>query len=248
MTTVDELVTELHEMRQRIERLEASPLNSPDIEAAKSLLSGGFPRQRIHWSQEISQTDRLAVLATLSIWALFLKDGTGEWQWRVAVASGLSALVIGLWRWQARHLDDGIAALYAPIMHYENALRISAENSLLRGLRRTHNSPEKVAQLVRDKRIGTRGHLAFDWVAVIAILAMAAITLIAGWSESISCCAWGNPLHPYALLLLNVLGMLLVIWAMNAYQTNKGGIRALWRKGEHTRPAGESDASNQGIA
>jgi len=110
------------------------------------------------------------------------------------------------------------------------------------------NSPKKVAQLVRDKRIGTRGHLVFDWVAVIAILAMTAFTLIAGWSESISCCAWDDPLHPYALLLLNAIGMLLVILAMNAYQTNKGGIRALWRKGEHTRPAEESDASNQGIA
>ncbi len=222
MKTVDAFATELKELGDRIDRLEQSHASPADIDAAKILLSGLLPRQRIHWSQEIVHTDRLAVLATAGVWTLFLNNTGLEWSWRVALASGVSAVLIGLWRWYARSVDDAIAKLYPAIMRYEQALGIRANESALLGLRTKYNdSIDTVRQLVDEKRIGARGHLVVDWFAVVVISGMGACTIRAGDFASLRFWgSWRDTIHPYALLLVNVASVLFVFWVMNAYQTN----------------------------
>ena len=124
---------------RRLEKLEAG--RPADVDAAKVLLSGALPRQRIHWSQEIAHADRFAAGGLIGVWTLSLHSGVSEWT--VGWASGISSLLLGLWRLKVRNVDDAIARLYPAITRYEIALGIPHETSTLLG-RKQHDTESTI--------------------------------------------------------------------------------------------------------
>lgn len=223
MQTDAEKITDI---LQRLETLEAG--RPADVDAAKVLLSGALPKQRIHWCQEIAHTDRFAVGGLLVVWTISLHNGIADWP--VGWASGISSLLIGLWRLNVRNVDAAIARLYPAIARYEIALGIPHEASTLLGARQQNDTEGTIREKVEGRIVGSRGHLPFDWAALFLIIAMAGATLKHGNLGTWTCCDFGTPFHPFVLLLFNATGVVMVLFAMNCFQTDKGGIRGLLRR------------------
>lgn len=219
---------QLADILLRLERLEST--RPSDVDAAKVLLSGALPRQRIHWSQEITHADRFSITGALAIWPVFLHGGITDWS--VAWASGLSSLLLGLWRLNVRNLDAAIAQLYPAITKYEVALGMPSQTSTLRDARAGSDTEESVRRKVEARRMGSRGHLPFDWVALLLIIGMAFATWKMGHGSVVTCCDLNASFHPLTVLAVNALSCFMVVIAMNCFQTNKGGILALLKTRE----------------
>lgn len=229
MSSSEEFSKTVDDLRQRLDRLEAA--RPSDADAAKALLSGALPRQRIHLAQEIAHTDRAAILGSVAVWAICMNAGIGGiTDWRVAWGSGLTSLLLGLWRLYVRYVDNTITHLYPAIARYEDVLGIPPEDSSLLGLRLKFGSLELIREKIKSREIGTRKHLLFDWVALIVVSGMAAATLATGNAHTLTSCAFGAPFHPYALLVFNITSIALILYALNAFQTVNGGIRNIFRK------------------
>src|SRR3989344_2795564 len=191
----------IKDILQRVEKLEAC--RPVDVDAAKVLLSGALPRQRVHWSQEIAHTDRFAIGGLIAVWTISLHSGTTAWP--VGWASGISSLLIGLWRLNVRNVDAAIARLYPAIIRYEIALGIPHEASTLLGGRQQNDTEHTIREKVEGRLVGSRGHLPFDWVALFLIIAMAGATLKYGGAGPWTCCDCGTDFHPFILLLFNAI-------------------------------------------
>jgi hypothetical protein len=211
------------------ERINNIEMNGPThkTEIAKSLLFGTLPQRRIHLVQEIARANTTAILGTMGVWTVCLTGDITDW--RLALASGLSSLPVGVWRLYVRIVDHDVACLYPKIIQCEEDLNIPINLSELPKLRKIYSSAEEVRRKVEERQIGHRKHLYFDWVAFFAVFIMSIPYFYVDRSQLSWWPQWGALLHPYVLLSLNVSGALFVLWAMNAYQTKKGGLKRLWQ-------------------
>ena len=164
----------------------------------------------------------------MAVWTISFHSGITDWT--IGWASGISSLLIGLWRLNVRNVDAAIAQLYPAITRYEIALGIPQEASTLLGARQQNDTEGTIREKVEGRIVGTRGHLPFDWVALFLIIAMARATLKYGNVGTWTCCNFGTPFHSFVLLLFNATGVGMVFFAMNCFQTNKGGIRGLLKR------------------
>ncbi|MFC1907892.1 hypothetical protein ACFLWT_00710, partial [Chloroflexota bacterium] len=147
-------------------------------------------KRRQHLSNAIIALNGLAITLILGIWTFFLKGffdhsslinpATSNVENQpfafsyITLAAGLTCIVIALWRWYARYLDDCLSNLYPEIMLYERVLGVSSDAGVERYLSKNKElkevfstlSREKreklVDQLVKDRHVGRRGHLPFD--------------------------------------------------------------------------------------
>lgn len=227
MSTVEGLEKEVKTLQDRVSELEGAYRKQSEADAAKALLSGQIPRRHIHLSQEIGHWDRYALVGTIAVWTLFLRNNPSDWS--VAWASGLSSILVGVWRFYARYLDDAIAETYPSIAHYESALQVMPDNSVLKKLMKKGLTSDSIREIVQAKLAGDRGHLPFDWLGLMLIPLMGIATVYSGDWGRLTCCGW-LPLHSYSLLLFNLVGVVLVLWAMNGFQTRKGGMWGVWTR------------------
>jgi len=108
----------------------------------------------------------------------------------IIVAAGLSCVVLAGWRWYVRYLDNYISKLYPEIMLYEQVLGmpfdagiagyLSSQKTIadvLPTLYR-HQRQQLVKQLVKDRRVGRRGHLVFDVIVLVFISLFILLALI----------------------------------------------------------------------
>lgn len=163
----------------------------------------------------------------------------------VVLAAGLSSLLLALWRWYARYLDNHIVKLYPEIMLYEHVLGVPPDSGitgyldrkirdLLLGLYQNQR-PQVVRQLVKDRHIGRRGHLPFDIFVIILIIVFFVIVLLfdlynlylLGKLSSLICFA---QLLVYPMLALKWVGYLLIVsglvlwcWVFCYYQKEPSG-------------------------
>ncbi len=171
-------------------------MHQPSEENARVLLSVAEQRRQ-HWSTAIGVLNGLAVTIIVGLWTFFLKsfldtssfvnpaitpaDSQAFAFSYVVAAAGLSAIVLGLWRLYVRYIDDEIASIYPEIMSYEQLLGVGSgagiQKYILRqpriGAAFAQLFPEQrqqlVAQLVKDKRIGRRGHGVIDAIVFVAL-------------------------------------------------------------------------------
>lgn len=217
----------VRELEKRVQKLEGSAAQQcSKVEEAKIMLSG-LGGRRHYLGQGIDGADRLALTLVVAIWALFLRNGIPASGSAMGWAGGLSSVVIGLWRLYARSLDNGIAKLYPSIWYYEREVGVAVENSLVLKSRKDWPSVEALRKGVEDRIIGTRGHLSFDVVALVLVLLMAGVTLYNGGWRQLTCCGCGIPVYQYVLSILYLVGVLLIILAMNIFQTDSGGIASV---------------------
>lgn len=171
-------------------------MGTPKEDNAGRLLSIAEQR-REHLSTAIAALNGLAVTIIVGVWTFFLKSfldtssflnpaitaadsQTFAFSYVVA-AAGLSAIVLGLWRLYVRYIDDEIANIYPEIMRYEQILGVDSGAGIQRSILRqppiraifANSSPEQrqqtVAQLVKDRRIGRRGHGVIDTIVFVTL-------------------------------------------------------------------------------
>jgi len=95
----------------------------------------------------------------------------------IAFASTISIVLLVLWRWYTRYLDNGIANLYPELIFFEGKLSCPPQYATSSYLKRNLGSAgdlldplsfeqksQVVAQLVKEKRIGDRGHAVINWL------------------------------------------------------------------------------------
>jgi hypothetical protein len=202
-------------------------------------------QQRQHWSTLIGALNGLAMTLVLGIWSLFTKefldhtsiltqvsssptDHAFAFSY-IVLAAGLSSIVLAFWRWYVRYLDNSIVKLYPEIMTYEQILGASSDTGMenylsnekvvkntLSGLSKDQKQ-ELVKRFVRDKRIGRRGHLAFDIVVFILIFFSLMIAIInilnLAWLHQLSSLFSLVQFRVYPLLALGDMGCILIIFA-----------------------------------
>ena len=185
-------------------------------DAAKVLLAESSSR-RNHLSTAIGVWNGLSITGTIAIWAFLLDlgDCPEVIATQLALAGGLSSVLLGFWRLEVRGIDAEIIRLY-PSIYF-------SERSLFRPQLCTISTPRYLPPLglksaagdVEFKKIdynffGARGHMKFDVGAVVLILTFAIVSL------GYSCCYSPNSMPiPTALFLpLNVFGGRLVLRAV----------------------------------
>jgi len=148
------------------------------------LLSGEYSRRRGYLSQVITSWNGYALIGMLSIWSFcvdwrnLLGDCNSQEMFsiQIAWASALSSVLLGLWRFYARYLDDAIIHMYPAIY--------ICESSLIHEKLRTIKPPKNIRPLsscidyknigwinVYNRDFGSRGHQVFDFIAGILVVA-----------------------------------------------------------------------------
>lgn len=154
-----------------------------DTDNTKALLQSA-QQLRIHWSGFIPAFTGYTIIITIGIWSFFLKSYVDNISNQfgsiyILLASALSALVLGFWRFYAHHLDHHIAGLYPELLYYEGKLSIPAEYGTMGYLIREkipflenilsdknltlEQKSQGIKELVERKRIGNRGQKFHDY-------------------------------------------------------------------------------------
>jgi len=114
----------------------------------------------------------------------------------IVPAAGLSSLILALWRWYVRYLDDSIAKLYPEIMLYEHILGVPSDSGITEYISHEKQVGEAlsglcqdqqrqiVCQLVKDKHIGRRGHLPLDIIVFVSFSIFVLIATADIWNLS----------------------------------------------------------------
>ena len=162
-------------------------------EDARALLQS-TQQLRTLWAGVVSRDFVYAVVVNAAIWTYFLKayvdssatNPTDAFSY-LAVAAGLSSLVLGLWRVFTRHTYDRIAGLYPDLLIFEKHLGVEPERGtagyLVRAIPRLYRvlvaaelnpgqKGEAVSFLVREKSLGRLSHLVIDMIVIAFVIGM----------------------------------------------------------------------------
>lgn len=153
---------------------------------------------RTHWSGVIDTRVGYIMVANVAIWSYFLKAyidslATLSQPLYILLATTLSAILLGLWRRDTHHIDNGITSLYADFVLCEGVLSVPPEHGisgyLIRNvsenlgliLEDTDLTPKERAKgiliLFDRKRIGDRGNSKDDRHTLLILLVMCAVSI-----------------------------------------------------------------------
>ncbi len=187
---------------------------------------------RTLWAGAISRDFVYAVALIAAIWTYFLKSYVESFSTNpseafsyLAVAAGLSSLILGLWRVFTRHTYDRIAGLYPDLLVCEQILGLEPNQGTAGYLRRTiprlsrillgeelnpNQKSEAVAFLVRKKSMGRLSHLVIDIIVIAIIIAMF-VLCVSIYSKIQLPLAVGS-------IIAIILGLLLLVFSMLSFQ------------------------------
>lgn len=187
---------------------------------------------RAFWEGIISLDYFFALAINVAIWTYLLRafiesfsTGSNQGFSYLAVATGLSSLVLGLWRLHTRYLYNRIAGLYPDLLLCEKILGIESDRgtaaylvSTIPRLRRILsgeelNLPQKVkaiSYLAAGRSMGRLSHMVID------IIVLGIIISLFGLCISL----YSNLPFPLTIgsLMATIIGFLLVICSIFAFQ------------------------------
>jgi hypothetical protein len=188
-------------------------------------------RLRCHWSHIIILFNGYAITLNTVVWSYLMRayvdraDPTYP-----MLAAAVSGITLGLWRVYAHYLDNNIAGLYADLMLCEDVLGFPGEHGTtaylarrpgpLKGLLENADlSAEQKRRAVKElhhrRRLGYRGHKAFDLIVLCILILFAAL---------LSANLWGlipgrAPCWARAASTIGVLaGFVSTLWAKLSFQ------------------------------
>jgi len=155
---------------------------------------------RTHWSGVIDTRIGYIIVADVAIWSYFLKAYIDSLATPpevqplyILLATTLSAILLGVWRLDTYHIDNGITSLYADFVLCEGVLSVPPEhgtsgylirsigNNLRLILEEKNLTPKERAKgilmLFERKRIGGRGNLETDRLTLFILLGMCAVSI-----------------------------------------------------------------------
>jgi len=154
---------------------------------------------RTHWSDVIDRRIGYIMIAIVAIWSYFLKMYINSFtppsevqSLYILLATTLSAMLLGVWRLDARSIDNNIALLYADFVLCERVLSVPPEHGisgyLIRSLcnlrlilKDEDLTPKETARgilmLSERKRIGGRGNPELDRLTSLVLLAMCNVSI-----------------------------------------------------------------------
>jgi hypothetical protein len=187
---------------------------------------------RTLWAGAISRDFVYAVALNAAIWTYFLKGYVESFSTNpsdafsyLAVAAGLSSLILGLWRVLTRHTYDRIAGLYPDLLVCEQSLEVEPNQGTAGYLRRTiprlsrilsgeelnpNQKSEAVSFLVRKKSMGRRSHIVIDIIVLAVIIGMF-VLCVSIYSKIQLSLAIGS-------IIATLLGFLLLLFSMLSFQ------------------------------
>lgn len=187
---------------------------------------------RALWQGVISLDYLFALAINAAIWTYLLRafiesvsTGSNQGFSYLAVATGLSSLVLGLWRLHTRYLYNRIAGLYPDLMLCEKILGIEAYRgtaaylvSIIPRLRRIlsgeelnpHQKEEAISYLVAEKSMGRLSHLVIDIIVLAIIISLFGLCISVKSSLQIPL-ATGS-------ITATIIGFLLVLCGIFAFQ------------------------------
>ncbi len=202
-----------------------------NTEDARVLLQS-TQRLRTVWTAVISRDFMYAIVIIAAIWMYFLKayveavaTNLGHGFSYLAVAAGLSSLLLGLWRVFTRHVHERIAGLYPDLLFCEQHLGVETNKGtaahLVRTIPRLHRvltddvlnpkqQGEAISFLVRKKSMGRRSHIVMDIIALAVVVGMF-VLCISMYPKLQLSIAIGS-------LIATITGFLLLICCMLAFQ------------------------------
>jgi hypothetical protein len=187
---------------------------------------------RTLWAGAISRDFVWAVALNAAIWTYFLKNyvesfatNPSEALSYLAVAAGLSSLILGLWRVFSRHTYDRIASLYPDLLLCEQGLGLEPHQGTAAYLSRTiprlnrilsgqelnpNQKSEAVGFLVAEKSMGRLSHVVVDIIAIAVIIGMFILCIS----------IYANIRLPLAIgsIIATILGFLLLLFSMLSFQ------------------------------
>lgn len=187
---------------------------------------------RTHWSGVITNHLSLALTINVAIISYFLNSFiearhnlNGEFSFLFAMFA-ITSIIFGLWRINTRYIDNVIVKLYPEILSCEFKMGYKKNEGLLKylssELRRIEilfkeenmNHRKRIrllTQLIKDKRIGTRGHNSIDFIVFIVQITMMLSLLVFVDIEKY------NVLNS-TLLISGFLGLVLTLIGMCRFQ------------------------------
>jgi hypothetical protein len=206
-------------------------------DSAKVILAGEHSRRRGYLTSVIANMGGLAIMGTLSIWAFLVKwdilfeNTPNTWDMfstRIAWASALSSVLIGLWRFYVRSLDSSIIQLYPAIYMCERMLLPEEICTIkpptkVQSLSKNDVASENLGWVtVCNKDFEGRGHNVIDWLAVILIIIFGVISIVVAYSQEVIKIGGSGTLHPIRLLLFgNIIGLLLILFGWLLWKGKK---------------------------
>jgi len=189
-------------------------------------------RVRTLWSGAISWDFVYTVALNAAIWSYFLKAyveslGSNPSQGfsYLAVAAGLSSLILGLWRVFTSHTYDRIAGLYPDLLLCERSLGFETRQGTAGYLRRTiprlsrilsgeelnpNQKSEAVSFLVRRKSMGRLSHIVID-ITVLAVIVGMFVLCVSIYSKIQLSLAMAS-------VIATIIGFLLLVFSMLSFQ------------------------------
>ena len=187
---------------------------------------------RTLWAGAISRDFVCAVAMNAAIWTYLLKGYVESFSTNpseafsyLAVAAGLSSLLLGLWRVFSRHTYDRIAGLYPDLLLCEQILGLETNQGTAAYLRRTiprlsrifsgeelnpNQKSEAVAFLVRKNSMGRLSHVVIDIIVIAVIIGMF-ILCLSIYSKIRLPLAIGS-------IIATIVGFLLLVFSMLSFQ------------------------------
>ena len=189
-------------------------------------------RVRTLWAGAISHDFVYAVALNAAIWTYFLQAYVESFSTNpnqgfsyLAVAAGLSSLILGLWRVFTSHTYGRIVGLYPDLLVCERHLGVQTNlgtaGYLVRAIPRLHRilaetslnhkqQGEAISFLVKKKSMGRRSHIVIDVIALALIIGMF-VLCVSIYSQLELSIAIGS-------LISTILGFLLLICCLLAFQ------------------------------
>ena len=189
-------------------------------------------RVRTLWAGAISRDFVYAVALNAAVWTYFLKayveslaSNPNQGSSYLAVAAGLSSLILGLWRVFGRYTYDRIAGLYPDLLVCEQSLGVESNQGTAGYLRRTiprlsrilsgeelspKQKSEAMSFLVRKKSMGRLSHIVLDIIVLAVIIGMFVL-----------CVSLYSRIHfslAISSIIATILGFLLLLFSMLSFQ------------------------------
>ncbi|UCF01143.1 MAG: hypothetical protein JSV14_12255 [Deltaproteobacteria bacterium] len=202
-----------------------------DSEDARVLLQS-TQRVRTLWAGVISRDFVYAVGLNAAIWTYFLQAYVESLASKpslgfsyLAVAAGLSSLILGLWRVFTSHTYGRIAGLYPDLLLCEQSLGVETNQGTAGYLSRTiprlsrilsgeelnpNQKSEAVSFLARKKSMGRLSHVVID-ITVLAVIVGMFVLCISMYSKIQFSLAIGS-------IIATLLGFLLLLFSMLSFQ------------------------------
>ena len=189
-------------------------------------------RVRTLWAGAISRDFVYVVALNAAIWTYFLKayvesfsTSPNQGYSYLAVAAGLSSLILGLWRVFGRYTYDRIAGLYPDLLVCEQSQGVESNQGTAGYLRRTiprlsrilsgeelspKQKSEAMSFLVRKKSMGRFSHIVIDIIVLAVIIGMfvLCVSLYAKIELSLA----------ISSIIATILGFLLLLFSMLSFQ------------------------------